>query len=444
MASKSLEKNESTLCLAKYFQVELFLQFGMSQSCNYISKPQKISAIELTHNSSALHNTPDTLAARKQMLEGEYPKECEYCWRNERSGLPSNRHLSANQPWSASFKDQIYTVESQNILPKYLEVSFSNLCNLACVYCFSGLSSKWQSEMERFGSFTNFTEIHDLSYLKKNGLLPDRNNEVFHNAFWRWWPQVYPQLKVLRITGGEPSLHRELFQILDYVREHPHPALEFSLNSNLSTPNSKIQEICERLEELIKNKCISQSAIYVSLDSWGKAAEYIRYGLDLNLFLKNLETVLNVSPSTKIRFMSTQNALSIFGYSDLVEYVKELKIKYKNREPDHIFLDTNFVESPDFLSSQILPTELKQKINDTEALFDSHFLPLEKEKFRNYQRFANQTVTPNILKNSRWKFMAFFAELDRRRNTSLTESIPEAKSLFENFEQDLKSNFHEV
>ena len=74
---------------------------------------------------------------RKQMLEGERPKECEYCWKVEDIG-PQNVS-------DRVYKSVIYTEDqlaeaskthwNDDVNLKTLEIAFDANCNYACSYC---------------------------------------------------------------------------------------------------------------------------------------------------------------------------------------------------------------------------------------------------------------------------------------------------------------------
>ena len=83
-----------TFCLAKWHHVTMYLQSGETHSC-YHPAPHKIPLHELKDNPSALHNTWEKKMERKQMLEGEKPSGCQYCWNIEAMGPDyiSDRHI---------------------------------------------------------------------------------------------------------------------------------------------------------------------------------------------------------------------------------------------------------------------------------------------------------------------------------------------------------------
>ena len=72
----------------------MYLQTGETHSC-YHPQPHKIPLHELKENPSALHNTWEKKMERKQMLAGERPEGCQYCWNVEDMGddYISDRHI---------------------------------------------------------------------------------------------------------------------------------------------------------------------------------------------------------------------------------------------------------------------------------------------------------------------------------------------------------------
>ena len=141
-------------CLAKWTQVTIHLQTGETHSCHH-PIPHKIPLRELKRNPKALHNTRHKKKARKEMLDGERPSECDYCWKIEdNSNSFSDRVFKSSESWSAPYIEEIKEYGWRgNYNPKYVEVSFSNVCNFKCAYCGPQFSSKWVSEINKNGPY---------------------------------------------------------------------------------------------------------------------------------------------------------------------------------------------------------------------------------------------------------------------------------------------------
>src|ERR1700756_1556020 len=119
-----LNEISPSFCAAKWNQVTLHLQTGHNHSCHHPTT-HKIPLDELEHNPSALHNTHYKKLQRKKMLEGVRPKECDYCWRIEDSGVDaiSDRTYKSIEPWARPYIDSIKSMPwDADVAPTYLEV----------------------------------------------------------------------------------------------------------------------------------------------------------------------------------------------------------------------------------------------------------------------------------------------------------------------------------
>ena len=81
-AKEEIDKISSSFCAAKWTQGTIYLQNGTTHSCHHPTV-HNIPLTELAENPTALHNTNYKKEQRKLMLEGQRPKECEYCWNIE-------------------------------------------------------------------------------------------------------------------------------------------------------------------------------------------------------------------------------------------------------------------------------------------------------------------------------------------------------------------------
>ena len=253
---KQLDSISPSFCTAKWTQTTLHLGVGHTHSCHH-PRTHVIPISEIQKDPSALHNTSFKKSIRKEMLNGVRPKECDYCWKVEDAGeLLSDRVLKSYEPWSRPFIDDVLTAgSSESINPKYLEVSFSNVCNFKCSYCSPDVSSKWMEEIKEHGPYPTSTQFNNLNWIKIQNKepIPEREENPYVDAFWQWWPSLYPDLHTFRITGGEPLLSKHTFQVLDYIISNPNTQLELSINSNFCVPDELFDKFIKKLQ-LIKKQ----------------------------------------------------------------------------------------------------------------------------------------------------------------------------------------------
>ena len=90
---------------------------------------------QLAYTSSELLNT-----VKQQMLANEWPTGCVRCKTEEASGIASKRQLDYER-WTDAFDN--YT-EDQGFITA--SIAFGNTCNLKCITCGPGASSRWRKE----------------------------------------------------------------------------------------------------------------------------------------------------------------------------------------------------------------------------------------------------------------------------------------------------------
>lgn len=430
-------------CLAKWTQVTLHLATGMTHSCHH-PEPHKIPLKEVLRNPTALHNTSFKKQKRKEMLEGKRPSECNYCWNVEdNSNSYSDRVFKSSEPWSLDqFEDIKASFWRNNYNPRYVEVSFSNTCNFKCAYCGPQFSSKWVEELEKFGPYPTSGKFNGMSDFIKKGTLPYKQSEdnPYVEAFWKWWPDLYKDLHTFRITGGEPLLSKDTWKVLEYIQANPevNSNLSLSINTNLGVPDILIDRFIEIAQDLCNNNKVRELTIFTSIEATGKQAEYLRTGLDEQKFWNNIEKILSKLPKVTITVMATYNALSVSTYSDVIEKVMELKIKYANESRywiSAIQLDTSYLRYPSHLSVKILDKKSKELIRKSAEKMLYYgigkfepgaigFSDTEIQKIKRLYDYSTSKDNFNVAQN-RKDFKLHILEKDKRNNTNFTDIFPE-------------------
>lgn len=450
MSNNSFETTKEKLnsvgcgfCLAKWTQVTMHLQTGFNHSCHHPSV-HKIPLKEIEVNPKALHNTKYKKSRRMEMLRGKRPQECDYCWNIEdNSSSYSDRIYKSAEPWSAPYFDEIKNSRwNEDFNPRYVEVSFSNICNFKCSYCGPSYSSQWLQEVKQHGGYPTIPEFNSYKSMEETDSVPILHSEYnpYVEAFWEWWPELYRDLHTFRITGGEPLLSKDTWKILQYIIEEkdPNRELKFAINSNLGVEDHLIDKLIEKLSIIIDENRVKEVIIFTSSDTWGNQAEYIRHGLVFDRFWKNLHKLLGAIPKLTITIMSTYNIMSPFSYNELIRNVYELKRKYSNRERfwlHPIILDTSYLRYPKHQSVKLLEDNHKKLIleNAKTALyygvpvFDNIHMGMTETETRKIKRIYDWAIspTPDDIRFDRRNFVKFVEEHDKRRGTNFYDVFPE-------------------
>ena len=433
-----LDHISPSMCLAKWKQVSLHLTTGLNNSC-YHPPLHTINIEDIQRSPSGLHNTAHKKEQRKLMLNGERPSECSYCWTMEDNGKLSDRHYRSGESWAAKDFGKIVSAEwDDDIVPSYVEVNFNHACNLACSYCSPQFSSTWQQEMDQHGAYPTSTRHNDPShFVGRNRPIPVREHNPYVEAFWTWWPTLYPELEHFRMTGGEPLLDRNTYRVFDYVLANPKPNLHLDVTSNFSVDEKSWQKYKGYVKELCEGEQIEHFMQYVSLDSWGDQAEYIRHGLDFDLLWDRVNQFLTEIPGrNSITFIITMNNLSITGLSSLMAGILGLRKLYSTTY-QRVWFDTPVLRQPAWQSLQLLPESYCDQL---EYLWAWMLRQLETPETR-FQGFKDyelsrmdrdiawmrdgQRLDIQYINKNKADFYRFFNEHDRRRNTNFLKTFPE-------------------
>jgi sulfatase maturation enzyme AslB (radical SAM superfamily) len=377
------------------------------------------------------------------MLNGERPKECGYCWKIEDLGNDyfSDRHYKTSDTWAWDrFEDIAKSNPQENVYPSYLEVSFSNACNFACAYCSPEISSKWMEDIKQNGEYPTKHGSHNLDYLKQSGKMPYKNSE--HNpyveAFWKWFPDALPHLKVLRITGGEPTMAKDTWKLLDYLIEHPRKDLDIAINSNLCVTDALIKKLILKINQLADVGV--KVDVYTSLESTGAQAEYARDGLDYYTWIKNVESILKETKST-VAMMTTINILSLPTFLDFMMCIMDFRKLYnKSFDVNRIPLSINIMHWPPHLQCTLLDKDYRTNVANTiESVCKTWLKYYTKEKyarlyleeFDQIQRLCDYLRNTESATEHRADFVRYIHAYDERRNKDFVDAFPQYQHLLE-------------
>ena len=220
---------------------------------------------------------------RQQMLAGNKINNCKTCYRDEASGVESLRQQSLKfyQPTD---------IEPQPL--KQLEVSFDNLCNLACVMCSEEFSTKWQTE--------KFTHRN----LVAKGI-------TAHGFDYTSWDLT--KVTHLKIIGGEPMMSQEKF--IKLLRQFDLTHLEVAVTTNGTIlPNTDLKTLLERCKSV---------SYKVSLDGVGDINDWIRWPSKFSMIENNINTLEKWWADTAInlQFHTVIGIYNINHLQSLVDFV---------------------------------------------------------------------------------------------------------------------------
>jgi organic radical activating enzyme len=379
------------------------------------------------------------------MLDGLRPKGCQYCWNIEDLGkdLISDRQIRTGSLYK---EERLQEIKNNNfdfhVNPEYIELSFSNLCNFKCGYCHPKASSRYFNEIKEFGPYEKSKNHRcDIDWFK----IYEEENNPYLEAWWQWWPKLSQSLRILRITGGEPLIQKSTYKMLDFLEEFPNSELELNINSNLGSREDIVDKFCTRIQGLTDSKAFRSFKLFTSVDTWGDQASYIRTGLSLNLFEKNVKKYLS-STNSPLTIMMTFNIFSVVSFNKLLEKILEWRAEFNHDKADYenfhrIRFDISYLKEPLQYDINILPKDEYLQYMDSHLAFMKQNVDDErKDKFsymeyqrllRTYEYMKSTHYPPDKLSEGRKDFYNFFSEFDKRRNTNLLQTFPEMQNFWQ-------------
>ena len=223
---------------------------------------------------------PVVTGMKQAMARGEWAPGCSWCRRLEETTGASGRTVKYTS------QDTLAAIDADPDFFKleHLVVNWSNLCNLACVYCNPETSTAWQS-IKKIPINHVKNEHADLIELART---------QGHN------------IQGLSLGGGEPLLQRGLEQFLDYIN----PAtVRVMITTNLSM-DLETNAIYQRL------KTWPQVEWMISFDNAdADKFEYVRHGASWAQFVKNIHVMKQDNLLIK-----AHPAYSIYCALDLMQY----------------------------------------------------------------------------------------------------------------------------
>jgi organic radical activating enzyme len=467
---KKLDKVSPSFCVAKWNQVTMHLSSGTNHSCHH-PRVHHIPIEELKKSSTALHNTQYKKQLRKQMLEGSRPDECDYCWKVEDINksntdaighysnlVYSDRVIKSSDIWARPYIEKISnTPWDENVNPKYVEVDFDTTCNFKCAYCGPSFSTTWAQEIKTHGPYVTKVGIfNDIDNMKQASGLPILQTEQnpYIDAFWEWWPSLVKELHTFRITGGEPLLSKNTFKVLDFIIKNPQPQLEFSINSNLGIPDEIFEKFIEKIQYIQENKLVRSFKLFTSNEAAGSKAEYIRFGLNYDKWLTNVDKFLNQVSFANVTLMCTFNLLSVTSFEQFLKDMLDLKVKYTTSTRENpLSVSIPYLRNPTFLVCWILTEEFLEYIEDSISFMYRNMKKSPNSSgFNDYEIHALERVyylmRDNILESldensdifndiydRRTAFVEYIEEYDKRRNTNFLKTFPELELFFNQCKQ---------
>jgi len=324
---------------------------------------------------------------KKDMLAGNEPNNCKYCYSLEKD-KKSRNIVSSRIYYLKELKNiPLSTYEGNTFDLKHVDLRWQNSCNFACVYCGPIYSSTWEKELGM---------IIDRP---KDEILQATKNYIFSNA---------SSLKNIYLAGGEPLLMKENEEFLKLLLEK-NPDVNLRVNTNLSKTNTNVFNLLKQFKNVHWT---------ISVESMEQEFEYMRYGGIWTDFLSNLDEISKLNH--KLTFNMVWCLLNYHSIFDCVEFLQ------KKGFHNNSFIITALF-GPGWIDSRNLPKSVLQSIKN-----------LAQDKVNEKPGFLLEDGYNNIIRHIDAPFNKDLAnsflkikELDQRRNINSRAVFTELYNLIE-------------
>ena len=276
---------------------------------------------------------------RKKMLAGKKLHGCQKCWREEEHKGYSYRTLMFDRLKI----DQIDT-ESEFDL-KYLEIFFSNLCNLSCRMCDIMQSSQWANLYNNAFIPEGITDnqVVPEEYLDENGRA--KTTPVSFDLKLLDKLDLSNLIEV-KILGGEPMITPDHLVFLERLMKDSKQPNKIKLVYHTNATKRPPQQVIDYWKQMEKIE------IVCSIDGYGEVNEYQRIGSNFEVIEQNIDWYKSLDANIELRIHSTISMLNIWKIDELVKWSK-------TATTENISFD--FVQRPSYLDVTIMPDDAKEK-----------------------------------------------------------------------------------
>ena len=333
---------------------------------------------------------------RQQFLDNVRPETCNSCWNVEVAGHKSKRLQTLDSVLATQVSNQSWTTDPVPL--KYIDLKLGNICNLKCRIC--GAFSSSQIASEKVATLPSDRKKHSFEYkMLRDGAWPRENP-----TFWHELEKVLGQIKKFDISGGEPFLIEEHFEMLrNMVTKGYSHDTEIYYNSNGTVYPESAEEIWKDFQSV---------KIALSLDDIESRYEYQRSNADWEAVLNNLKKFKQLRTRHSNIKLEACCTVSVYNVLYLVEILDWLK----QQSLDHV--NINFLHYNPVLSIANLPQAVKDQIIQHLISVNHTANHEEISVVIDFMRHGNSNNEPAATRE-------LINNYDQLRSTNLGDSSPE-------------------
>lgn len=289
----SMSDNRTAPCAHISSSIRIAPNGDVKPCCSYLNKVEKLENI--TDLTSFWTSHPVLVDIKKRNADGQWDLSCQSCFDREKQGLTTRK-----QRFRRLLDDtQDDSLDDGRL--RYLDITFGNTCNLACVMCNSLYSSNWRK--------------HELDFIANNHI-NDRINDFLYPQ--EPYAMTYQQIDMIcdamedvtavEILGGEPLYDKRFTYWLNEIETRGKlKNLRLQIITNFTVMNDTIAASLMKAKKLKLN---------ISIDGTGRHYDWIR-GFDFKHVEENL---IKYIPMLGLKDLVLNHVVSCYNVDNLIDY----------------------------------------------------------------------------------------------------------------------------
>jgi hypothetical protein len=340
-------------------------------------------------------NTNTQKQIRSDLYSGKRNSNCIDCYTAEDSGGMSYR--------KALKKDkEVKNASSVEVIaPRTIELKFSNLCNLKCVFCASVCSSLWEHEV---GLPQQYVDNQKVS------------SEYMRKSIFSWLKENIKHIDSIMYLGGEPAIQPEFYEIVELLLQNT-PDWVGQKELTFSTNTYYPEAYRKKFETAIQKVLDAGHTVFprISLDGIGQKQSYQRTNLKWDHFEKNMLSFLE-----KFRANIALNVLNLTACGEIVQYLDS--VGFGDIEPHY-----NYIVRPEMFYMRHWGSKLNKAID---IIQDQDFKKHDNYKdhiIKMARSFTNlEPDMKHIAETKEW-----LSQYDSKQGFNFLEVFPDNRYMFD-------------
>lgn len=345
MDKEHLLKENKAFCILPWIHMHAWPD-GRVMPCCIADSDQPFGNLK-ENNIEEVWNSDKYKELRLAMLNGERLDCCRRCYELEDRTYTWTLRKNHNSWYGDKHFDLVRQTNDDGSIDEmrmaYLDVRFSNICNMKCRSCGPELSSLHAKEHgELYGK-------HEVANILNN------DGEIIiniakKNNFWEDLQKYLPDVEEVYFAGGEALITDEHYQILDKWLETNKTDVALRYTTNFSNFKYKRKSVIEYWKQF------NDIQVSASLDCNGARAEYSRHGTDWQQIEQNRLQMLDEVPHVYFELTPTISLYNIWNWPDFhMDWVERGLVDIENCR-------LNMLTGPDFMRVDHMPEHYKQEL----------------------------------------------------------------------------------